>query len=1050
VKTAEEKFRRLFETAQEGILLLDAGTGVITEANPFIEELLGYSRPELIGKKLWKIGSFKDIIASQAAFLKLQKKSSISYEDLSLETKEGRQRDVEFVSNVYQLGSRKIIQFNIRDITSRRQAERTLAESEKRYRALFDNAGLGVFQTDADGRVIAFNPEIVRLFGYESLEELTTLVKNSAELFADPQRRAEIVRQKAENPGLMNFENLYRRKDGSTFLGNLTVQQVTGPDGRVEFFEGLIEDITQRKQEVEALRESESRYRALAEAAQDMIFINNQNYVLEYVNQFAAAQFGSTPEALGGKSLDELFPPEIASRQRKNISKVFKSGKPIYVEGPTSFAGHELWLSTSLAPIKDETGKVKSVLGVARDITERKRTEDLLRLSEEKFSKVFHTSPDSININRLSDGRFIEINEGFKELTGYSAKDVEGKTSLETNIWTNSDDRARLVKELREHGGMANVEALFRKKDGTIVTGLMSAAVIIVNGEPCILSITRNISERKLAEEALRASDVRYRGLFEDAPISLWEEDFSAVKRHIEKLRRQGVTDFRDFFKNNPDEVIECVKKIKVIDVNKATLAVLRATHKAQLIGNLKQVMRFDAGDDFVDEFVSIAEGKTEFEWEGINRTLDDEELTVSLRWSAAPGYEDTLEKVLVSMIDVSQRKRAEKVLALRTEEVRQRNEELTRLNEQAERRMQRLVSMRTIDMAISGSFDVGVVLGIVLDQVIGQIGSHAADILLFSQGAQTFKFACGRGFRIQGLEHSNYKFGSDLAWRIIHERRKVEIPDLKAQANVLQRSPDLSEEGFLSYIGVPLVSKGQIRGVLEVFHREQLNPDRESYNYLEMLAGQAAIAIDNAGLFEHMQSSNTELVMAYDRTLAGWANALELRALEPEGHTHRVDNLATRLAQALGLNDNDLVHIHRGAILHDIGKMGVPDSIVLKPGPLTEEEWVIMRKHPQYAYDMLSPIAYLRPALDIPHYHHEKWDGTGYPRGLKGENIPLAARLFAVVDVWDALTSDRPYRKAWSEIKALEYIRQQAGLHFDPEIVKTFLERLTNQRNGA
>ena len=295
---------------------------------------------------------------------------------------------------------------------------------------------------------------------------------------------------------------------------------------------------------------------------------------------------------------------------------------------------------------------------------------------------------------------------------------------------------------------------------------------------------------------------------------------------------------------------------------------------------------------------------------------------------------------------------------------------------------MQRLVSMRTIDMAISGSFDVNIVLGIVLDQLTGQLGIHAADILLFNPSGQIFKFASGWGFRTQGLERSQYKFGSDLAWRLIRERRKVEIQDLKAQPETLQRTPDLAGEGFVAYIGVPLMSKGQIQGVLEVFQREPLNWDQEGHNYLDSLAGQAAIAIDNSELFDHLQTSNAELVMAYDSTLEGWASALELRDKETEGHTRRVAELATRLAQAIGVRENDLLQIYRGALLHDIGKMGVPDSIVLKPGPLTEDEWAIMRKHPQYAYDMLSPIAYLRMALDIPYCHHEKWDGTGYPRG--------------------------------------------------------------------
>jgi HD-GYP domain-containing protein (c-di-GMP phosphodiesterase class II) len=144
-----------------------------------------------------------------------------------------------------------------------------------------------------------------------------------------------------------------------------------------------------------------------------------------------------------------------------------------------------------------------------------------------------------------------------------------------------------------------------------------------------------------------------------------------------------------------------------------------------------------------------------------------------------------------------------------------------------------------------------------------------------------------------------------------------------------------------------------------------------------------------------------------------------------------------------MGLPDDEIVHIRRGALLHDMGKMGVPDAVRLKPGKLTDEEWAIMKKHPTYAYEMLSPIAYLQCALDIPHFHHEKWDGAGYPRGLEGEQIPLAARLFAVVDVWDALSSDRPYRAAWPKDKVLAHLKEGSGSHFDPRAVEAFLSLL-------
>lgn len=189
------------------------------------------------------------------------------------------------------------------------------------------------------------------------------------------------------------------------------------------------------------------------------------------------------------------------------------------------------------------------------------------------------------------------------------------------------------------------------------------------------------------------------------------------------------------------------------------------------------------------------------------------------------------------------------------------------------------------------------------------------------------------------------------------------------------------------------------------------------------------------------LQEVNAQLLSAYEATIEGWSHALDLRDRETEGHSRRVTELTEKMARALGLTEEEIMHLRRGALLHDMGKIGIPDSILHKPDKLTDEEWVIMRKHPQFAYDMLHSVEYLHPALEIPLNHHEKWDGTGYPHGLKGEEIPLTARLFAVVDVWDALTSDRPYRRAWSEEEALTYIREQAGKHFDPQVVELFFK---------
>ena len=188
----------------------------------------------------------------------------------------------------------------------------------------------------------------------------------------------------------------------------------------------------------------------------------------------------------------------------------------------------------------------------------------------------------------------------------------------------------------------------------------------------------------------------------------------------------------------------------------------------------------------------------------------------------------------------------------------------------------------------------------------------------------------------------------------------------------------------------------------------------------------------------------------AYDATIEGWSRAMDLRDKETEGHTQRVTDMTMRLSLAMNVDEADLVQIRRGALLHDIGKLGVPDHILLKADALTDEEWEIMRQHPGYAFRMLASVDYLRHALEIPYSHHEKWDGSGYPRGLKGLEIPLAARIFAVADVWDAITSDRPYRKGWSKADALKYIQEQSGSYFDPQVVNVFLKIINTPEPDA
>lgn len=366
---------------------------------------------------------------------------------------------------------------------------------------------------------------------------------------------------------------------------------------------------------------------------------------------------------------------------------------------------------------------------------------------------------------------------------------------------------------------------------------------------------------------------------------------------------------------------------------------------------------------------------------------------------------------------------------------------ELETTKRRLESQVRRLDALRDIDLAITGSLDLRLTLEVILRQVLEHLGVDAADVLLVEPELEVLRYGKGAGFRTEALRHTELEFGEGHAGRAAAERETVQVADLRDEPRAFAGSDAFEKEGFVYYAATPLVTKGEVNGVLEVFHRDPFEPDESWRDFLEAIAAQSAIAVENSDLLQSVRDRARELRRAYDATIVGWSKALELRDDETQGHTERVTEATMKLARRIGLEGEELLHARRGALLHDIGKIAIPDAILNKPGPLDDEEWEQMREHPGIAQRLLAPIEFLRPAIPIPYCHHEWWDGTGYPRGLEGEEIPLAARVFAVVDVWDALRSDRPYRKAWPVEKVLDHLRDEAGTHFDPEVVEAFLE---------
>lgn len=369
-----------------------------------------------------------------------------------------------------------------------------------------------------------------------------------------------------------------------------------------------------------------------------------------------------------------------------------------------------------------------------------------------------------------------------------------------------------------------------------------------------------------------------------------------------------------------------------------------------------------------------------------------------------------------------------------------------TQLHEQMERRVAQLAALHEIDRAINSNLDLQLMLNAILLQVVGQLRVDAVAALLFNTDQRLLEHIASCGFHTRLITQSRLRLDECYAGRAASEQRTIHVAELAHAPELFSRSELIAREQFVAYCVVPLVSHNVIKGVLEIFQRTPLSPEPEWFDFLETLANQLAIAIEHTTIFRDLQSAYLEVEGAYDTTLEGWSKALDLRDQETEGHSQRVTELTLRLAHAINMPYTDIVHLRRGALLHDIGKLAIPDPILRKAGPLTDDEWRIMRLHPVYAYDWLLPIQYLHAALDIPYCHHEHWDGQGYPRGLQGEQIPLAARLFAPVDVWDALRSDRPYRPAWPKDKVRAHIAQLSGTHFDPKVVEVFLSVIDDE----
>ncbi len=992
-------------------------------------------------------------------------------------TKDGRILIVEITSHLIEYEKRKAALVVAKNITDQKIAELALRESESRLRyqaELVENITDAIISCDLEFHILTWNRAAESIYGWKAAE---TIRQDWDKLCQTkyPGITREKLTQELLTTGKWSGEVEQKRKDGERIYIQSHISIVRNEKGLAERIVTVNRDISQRRVTEAALRESEERFRAVFEQAAVGVAEVTPEGAYVNVNQKYCEIVGYSEDELIGHTFHEItHPADVEITTEKNTALM--RGEITAYSLEKRFVrkdGFIVWVNLSVGVIPDENGKPKYLIGVSEDITERKTRERELEALYQGGTSLQQVSDPKVVARKVIElleqhmewhHAAVWIRQGHTEIIEQLAYSQTGPDSEEMqHEQSKSQAMVRTIHtglsgwvighgEAVRNGDVAN-DPRYAKVTESVRSGLYVPLKVGKETIGCI-SAESTLPEAFSAYDERLLTTVAAQAAVALDNARLYEE----IRQNSEQLsklnalsRELGTTlslpsiyhtahayvcqflDCPDFGISLLDPLQQTIRSVFLIvnerEVDVSGLQPLPHDSSQAEAGRAKAITTaFPVTINDLPQRIGVADEKQE-PHSAIYTPMVVDGLVIgileihSYQKDAYTDVDAELLSTIANQIGLSIQNAG--------------------LFTQIEHQLRQLSALRTIDNAISSNTDLNTTLSIILDHVKSELGVDAADILLFRPETMTLEHAANRGFHSDAIQRISLRLGEGIAGKTAVERKPVFIENLADTAGQFHYAGLLSAEQFVTYANAALVSKGQLKGVLEVFQRSLLRTDREWLTFLEMMGNEAAIAIDNADLFNELQRSNLDLTIAYDATIEGWAQALELRDSETEGHSRRVTEMTLHLARLLNIQGQELVYIRRGSLLHDIGKMGVPDYILRKPGPLIEAEWVIMRQHPVLAYSLLSRIPYLRPALDIPYSHHEHWDGNGYPRKLRGEQIPLSARIFAVVDVYDALISDRPYRRALDQKDAFNYIREQSGKHFDPRVAQTFLEMM-------